>query len=82
MYDALNRCQSNACAFKFFRLVQALKHAKQFIHVLHIKTYSIVPNEYHQVLCVSVDAPDLDFGLRARARKFNRIGKKVDQYKP
>jgi hypothetical protein len=82
MYYALNRSQSNAGAFKCTRIVQALKHSKQFIHVLHIKAHPIVPNEYYQVIAVSVGAADLDFGLRARAREFNRIGNKVDQYKP
>jgi len=80
MYYALRRSQSNAGAFKCIRIVQALKHSKQFIHVLHIKAHPIVPNEYYQVIAVSVGAADLDFGLRARAREFNRIGNKVDQY--
>ena len=35
-------------------LVQALKHAKQFIHILHIKANSIVPNEYYQLIAVSI----------------------------
>jgi len=80
MYYALNRSQSNAGAFKCIRIVQALKHSKQFIHVLHIKAHSIVPNEYYQPVFASVGAPDLDFRLRACAREFNRIGNKVDQY--
>jgi hypothetical protein len=82
MYYALNGSQSNAGAFKCIRIVQALKHSKQFIHVLHIKAHSVVPNEYYQVIFVSVGASGFDFGLRARAREFDRIGKKVDQYKP
>src|SRR4029077_18210967 len=80
MYYALNRSQSNARAFKCIRIVQALKHSKQFIQVLHIKAHSIVPNEYYQVIAVSVGAADLDFGLRARVREFNRIRDKVNQY--
>jgi hypothetical protein len=80
MDDALYRCQSNASAFKCGRLVKTLKHSKQLIHVLHIKAHPIVPNEYYQVIAISVGAADLDFGLRARAREFNRIGNKVDQY--
>jgi hypothetical protein len=47
MYYSLNRSQPNASAFKCGRLVQALKHTKQFIHVLHIKAHPIVPNEYY-----------------------------------
>ena len=32
-----------------FAVQRALKHAKQFIHVLHIKAYSIVPDEYDEI---------------------------------
>jgi hypothetical protein len=74
MYYALSRRQSNARAFKCIGIVQALKHSKQFIHVLHIKADAIVPNEYNQVIAVSVGAADLDFGLWACAREFNRVG--------
>jgi hypothetical protein len=82
MYDALNRRQSDAGAFKFIRLVQALKHAKQFIYVLHIKAHSVVPYEYYQFISVSLGASDFDLGLRAGAREFNRIGNKIHQHKP
>jgi hypothetical protein len=82
MYNPLNRSESNASSFKCIRRVQALKHAKQFIYILHIKAHSVVPNEYYQLISVSVGASDLDLGLRARARKFDRIGNKIDQYKP
>jgi hypothetical protein len=82
MYDPLNRRKPNARAFKCIGIVQALKHSKQFIHVLHIKADAIVPNEYDQVIAISVGAADLDFGLRARAREFNRVGDKVNQYQP
>jgi hypothetical protein len=80
MYDALNRRQANTCAFKFARLVQALKHAKQFVYVLHIKAHPVVPNEYDEVISVSLGASNLNLGLRAGARKFNRIGDKINQH--
>jgi hypothetical protein len=82
MYYALNRSQSNASAFKLASLVQALKHAEQFVRISHIKAHSVVPHEYYQVICVSVGAADLDFGLRARARELDRVGNKVNQHKP
>src|ERR1700686_4382253 len=82
MYNTLHRGQSNASPFKCIRLMQALKHAKQFIYILHIKTYSVVPNEHHYLISVSVGAPDFNFSLRARAREFDRIGKKVNQCEP
>src|SRR6202022_4640882 len=77
MYYALNRSQSNASSFKCIRLMQTLKHAKQFIHILHIKAHSVVPNEYYEVICVTICASDLDLGLRACAREFNRIGNTI-----
>jgi hypothetical protein len=82
MYYELNRGQPDASTFEYVRLVQALKHAKQFIHVLHIKAYSIVPDNYDEIALVSLGASDLDFVLGMGAREFNRVGKKVNQYKP
>src|SRR4029077_5593886 len=82
MYYALNRSKPNARAFKYISLVQALKHSKQFIRVPHIKAHSIVPNEYYQLIAVSVCAADLDFGLRACPREFNFVRDKVNQYQP
>jgi hypothetical protein len=81
MYYALNSSQSNASAFKYGGLVQALKHTKQLTHVLHVKPHPIVPNKYYQAVIVPVGASDLDFSLRARAREFDRIGNKVHQHK-
>jgi hypothetical protein len=81
MYDALNRRQSNAGAFKFIRVVQSLKHAKQFTYVLHIKAHSVVPYEYYQFISVSLGASDFDLGLDARACEFNGIGDKIDERK-
>src|SRR3984885_10105682 len=82
MYYALNRGQTDARTFECVRLVQALKDTKQFIYVLHIKAYSVVPNEYYQVALVAVGASDLYFSLLARAYKFNCVGYKVNQHKP
>ena len=59
--------------------MQTLKHAEQFIHILHIKPHAVVPNEYHQVICIFTSASDLDFGLRARAREFDRVANKLNE---
>jgi hypothetical protein len=82
MDDPLNRSQSNASSFKSIRLVQALKHTKQLIHIFHIKAHSVVPNEHYQVISVSLGASDLDLGPRPGARKFNRIGNEINHCKP
>jgi hypothetical protein len=79
IYDALNRCESDAGAFEFVRPVQTLKHTNQFVYILHIKTHAIVPNEYYQLICVPVGASDLDFCTQARASEFDGIRNKVDQ---
>jgi hypothetical protein len=80
MYNPLNRRQSNTRTFKFIRRVQPLEHSKQLVYILHIKTHSIVPNEYYQLISVSVGASDLDLCSRARAREFDRIRNKIDQH--
>jgi len=80
MYNALNGRESDAGAFKFVRLVQPLKHSKQFVYVLHIKTHPIVPNEYYQLISVSLSVSDLDFCSQARACEFDGIRNKVDQH--
>src|SRR5580704_5608351 len=77
---ALNCSQPDASTFVCVRLVQTLKYSKQFIHVFHIKAHPVVLNEYYQVIGFPVDTADLDFGLRARAREFNRVRDKVNQY--
>jgi len=67
MYNALNGRESDAGAFKFVRLVQPLKHSKQFVYVLHIKTHPIVPNEYYQLISVSSAYP-ISISARTRVR--------------
>jgi hypothetical protein len=47
-------------------LVQALKHAKQFIYVLHIKAYSVVPDEYYQVIFPSAQPISISACERVR----------------
>jgi hypothetical protein len=56
-YYVLNHGQADASTFECVRLVQVLKHAKQFIHVLHIKAYPSVPDEYDEIALVSLVAP-------------------------
>ena len=67
MNDALNRGQSYACAFKRFRLMQTLKHAEEFMHILHIEPGSVVPDKYRYFIPVSAGTSDFDFG-RGRVR--------------
>ena len=65
MQDPLHCGQPDPCSFERFGLVKALKDAKKFIDVFHIKTYAVVSYEDDYLSVVSVGAPNLDFGLWA-----------------
>ena len=43
--DALNGGQSYPGAFEFFGPVQTLKHAEEFVDVLHVEARPVVPDE-------------------------------------
>src|SRR3984893_13017908 len=77
MDDALNGSQSYSSAFKLFSKVQTLKHTKQFIYILRVEAYAIVPHE-HLYFTFSVHTANLDFGPGTHTCEFDRIGNKVD----
>src|ERR1700730_9553493 len=69
--------EPNSSAFKLFREMQALKHAEQFIYILHVEAYAIVPHE-HLYFISSVHTANLDFGAGSHACEFDCIRNKVD----
>jgi hypothetical protein len=81
IYYPLYSSQPYASAFKRFLPVKTLEYAKQLMHVLHIKTDSIVSNEDDYLILSAVGATDLNLCFGARAREFNGVGEKIDQYK-
>src|SRR5277367_163917 len=82
MYDSLHGCQSNPRTFKCIRLMQALKHAKQFVHILHIESHAVILDEHHHFVAASIRGSNLNFRLGSRARELNRVGKKIHQRQP
>ena len=62
--DALNRGQTDTCAFVYVRGVQAAENAKQFVCVLHVETDAVVPNEIDGLLLLAA-AVDLNDGGHA-----------------
>src|SRR5262245_936115 len=79
MNDALHVGQANAGAFKFTGPVQALKDAKQFVHVFHVESDAVVANMADDFVGLG-PAPDFNPGPGARARVFDRVGEQVDEH--
>ena len=80
--DSLNGGQSYSGAFELFRQMQTLKDAEQLVYVLHVEAGAVVPHEHLDFFFIAVGAADLDFGRRAHAREFDRVGNKVDDDQP
>src|SRR5438309_7510289 len=74
--DPPNGREPYSGAFKLFRKMQALKHAEQFIDILHIEAGAIISHE-HLDFIFRIDATNLDFGLGSHAREFDRVGEKI-----
>jgi len=71
MDDALNGSQFYSIAFKLFSKMQTLKHAEQFIHILHIEAGAVILHEHlYFMLIFSVHTANLDFGPSPHAREF------------
>jgi len=79
--DPPNGRKSNSSAFKLFREMQALKHPEQFIYILHVEAGAIIPHE-HLDFIFPIYRANLDFGLGAHAREFDRVGEKVADHQP
>jgi hypothetical protein len=59
MQNALYCRQPDTSALECIGLMQPLKHTKQLIYVLHVKTDAVVPDENHQLTPVSVGRVNL-----------------------
>src|ERR1700756_566314 len=57
--DALYSGQPYPGAFEFFRPVQALKHAKKLIDVLHLESRAVVPHEHLDLIVLDGRRADL-----------------------
>src|SRR3954453_13693070 len=68
-------------ALELLRAVQPLKHAKEFIDVLHVESHTIVANEEYGFVLAG-RAPDFDHGLLAGAGVLDGVGEQVLQNEP
>src|SRR5688572_13996128 len=71
--DALHPRQANAGAFELLRAMQPLKHAEEFVGVLHVESDAVVTHETDYRPSRFDKTPDLDLRLRARPRVFQRV---------
>src|SRR5882757_6562869 len=62
--------------------MQTLENAKQLVHMPHVETSAIVPDEYSYLLVFLLTAADLDFGVRPRSRELNGIGEQIHKNHP
>ena len=74
--DPPNGRESYSSAFKLFREMQALKHAEQFVYILHVEAGAIIPHEHLDFIC-RVRTANLDFGLGPRACEFDRMERRL-----
>src|SRR5271166_3384642 len=77
MKDALNGSQSYSGAFKLFSQMQTLKHAKEFVDILHIEARTVVPDKQLCLIFPPVRTANLDFGPWSFPGELDRIGKQV-----
>ena len=78
MDDTLNGGKPYTSPFKRFGRVETLEDAKQLIYVPHIEADSIILDEHHRFIVVSIAAAYFDLRLRARAREFDGIRNQID----
>ncbi len=75
--NALNGRQSYPGAFKLVSQVETLKHAEEFVDILHVKARTVVSDEQLSLIFPAVHTTNLDFGPFSYPRELNRIGKQV-----
>ena len=64
---APNGRKSYSGAFKLFRQMQTLKHAEQFIYVLHVEAGAIIPHEHLYFIFLRSTQPiSISAGARMR----------------
>src|SRR5271155_3806783 len=62
--------------------MQTLENAKQLVHMLHVETSTIVPDEYFYLIIFLLTLAYLDLGPRSLSRELNGIGKQVHKDQP
>src|SRR5690242_9584493 len=77
--DAFDGGQANAGPFKFFRSMEPLEYAEQFVGVLHIKADTIIANEYGQI-AIFLNGPHFDNRDGSRPRILRGIGQQISEH--
>src|SRR5450756_1084962 len=75
--DALHDGQANPRAFKILRPVEPLEHAKQLVHILHIKPNTVVAHKIN-IFAVFARATNLHDGRCPVTGVLDRVGLQVD----
>ncbi len=79
MNSASDCRQPNARTLVFLLPVQTLENPKELIDIRHIETHTVVPNENHDLLFLTLRASDFNLGSLAFAGELQRIGNEIDQ---
>ncbi len=82
MNNSLNGRQPYSRSLKLVGMMQALKHAKQFVGILHIKPCSIIPDKDDHFVEVFIGAPYGNFGPLPLPSELDRIGNEIDEDEP
>ena len=82
MDDAADVGQADAGALELLGAVQPLKHAEQFVRVLHVESDAVVAHEEDDLVGRAWHGADLDLRLRACGGILDRIGQQVDEHEP
>jgi hypothetical protein len=78
MDDPLHDRQTDSGPFVLVGAVQALEHAKEFIHIRHIETHAVILDKIHGLSLLFATA-DGNHGDLALVGKFDRIGQQIDK---
>ncbi len=74
--DPLYNCEPDACAFEFICPVQALKHTKKLVRVLHVKSRAIV---LYEIGLMQLIPTDFNYRLVPAPRVFHSVGNEIDE---
>src|ERR1043166_1713367 len=77
--DSIHRSQTYSSTLKFLSPMEALKNAKQLVHIFHVETDTVVADENGSA-AISLAFADFDDRFLARAGIFNSVGKQIGKF--
>ena len=78
--DATHGGEADARAFEFLGAVEPLKHAEQFVRVLHVEPDAIVPHEENHAPAFCAGGADVNPGGLAHPRVLDGVVDEVGQH--